>query len=197
LSYSTSIYGDVFPSLFLNNHVLSVQVDGETGSATSLTDIVSKESNRENRMIMKKVLVKCADICNPCRPLPLCKVWAERIAEEYFVQVCGGGRGGGKWQTRGGGREGRGWEERREGGDGRERKGEKGGEKREGRKGRGEKGGERREGMGERGWEDRKWEEMGEGRRGDRDRAGEMGARARGRGEERPFTICVLCVDGG
>ena len=49
--------------------------------------IVSKESNLENRMIMKKILVKCADISNPCRPLPLCKVWAERIAEEYFAQV--------------------------------------------------------------------------------------------------------------
>lgn len=65
-----------------------VQVDGESGSTTSLTDIVSKESNRENRMIMKKVLVKCADISNPCRPQPLCKVWAQRIAEEYFAQVC-------------------------------------------------------------------------------------------------------------
>lgn len=63
-----------------------VSVD-ETGSTTSLTDIVGKESNRENRMIMKKVLVKCADISNPCRPLPLCKVWAQRIAEEYFAQT--------------------------------------------------------------------------------------------------------------
>lgn len=64
-----------------------ISVDGETGSNVSLTDIVSKEHNRKNRMIMKKVLVKCADISNPCRPLHLCKVWAQRIAEEYFAQT--------------------------------------------------------------------------------------------------------------
>ncbi len=77
-----------------------MQVEGESGSSSNLNGLMSKE---ENRMIMKKILVKCADISNPCRPLPLCKVWAKRIAEEYFTQVrstCsslyrGGGGGGG------------------------------------------------------------------------------------------------------
>lgn len=36
---------------------------------------------------MKRILVKCADISNPCRPQKLCKEWAERIAEEYFDQT--------------------------------------------------------------------------------------------------------------
>ena len=36
---------------------------------------------------MKRILVKCADISNPCRPQKLCKEWAERIAEEYFAQT--------------------------------------------------------------------------------------------------------------
>ena len=56
----------------------------ETGSSTNLT---ANPVNPQSRMIMKKVLVKCADISNPCRPLPLCKEWAQRIAEEYFAQV--------------------------------------------------------------------------------------------------------------
>lgn len=62
------------------------QNDGgsEPGSSTNL---LNKDSGHDNRMIMKKILVKCADISNPCRPLPLCKIWAERIAEEYFLQV--------------------------------------------------------------------------------------------------------------
>ncbi|XP_064390793.1 high affinity cAMP-specific and IBMX-insensitive 3',5'-cyclic phosphodiesterase 8B-like [Halichondria panicea] len=59
-------------------------VDGETGSSTSLT---SKDNSRENRMAMKRVLVKCADISNPCRPTELCQEWATRISEEYFNQT--------------------------------------------------------------------------------------------------------------
>ncbi len=63
----------------------------------------------ENVAILKRMLIKCADISNParyfcnndfilklfglgknrkiCRPLPLCKEWAFRIAEEYFSQT--------------------------------------------------------------------------------------------------------------
>ena len=63
-------------------------------------------------MVMKRIMVKCADVSNPCRPLKLSKMWTEKIAEEYFSQVCvccvcvcvcvwgggGGGRGGrGMW----------------------------------------------------------------------------------------------------
>ena len=61
----------------------SIQVDGETSSTTSLT---AKESH-EHRKVMKRILVKCADISNPCRPQKLCKQWAQRIAEEYFAQT--------------------------------------------------------------------------------------------------------------
>ena len=39
-------------------------------------------------MVMKRIMVKCADISNPCRPLKLSKVWTGKIAEEYFSQVC-------------------------------------------------------------------------------------------------------------
>lgn len=58
-------------------------MDGDSGSTTSLT---AKESH-EHRKVMKRILVKCADISNPCRPQKLCKEWAERIAEEYFAQT--------------------------------------------------------------------------------------------------------------
>lgn len=41
----------------------------------------------ENIVIIKRMLIKCADVSNPVRPLPLCKAWASRIAEEYCNQV--------------------------------------------------------------------------------------------------------------
>ncbi|KAL5481536.1 hypothetical protein EMCRGX_G021720 [Ephydatia muelleri] len=62
----------------------SIAAVEETGSSTSLT---SKE-NRESRMLMKRILVKCADISNPCRQRRLCKIWAQRIANEYFAQTA-------------------------------------------------------------------------------------------------------------
>ena len=37
--------------------------------------------------VIKRMLIKCADVSNPARPRMTCKVWAERIAEEYFAQV--------------------------------------------------------------------------------------------------------------
>ena len=37
--------------------------------------------------VIKRMLIKCADVSNPARPRETCKVWAERIAEEYFAQV--------------------------------------------------------------------------------------------------------------
>ncbi|CAB4063273.1 PDE8 [Lepeophtheirus salmonis] len=41
----------------------------------------------ENVAILKRMLIKCADVANPARPLHICKVWAFRIAEEYFSQT--------------------------------------------------------------------------------------------------------------
>ncbi len=38
-------------------------------------------------MLMKRILVKCADISNATRPLRLCREWASRVAEEYFSQT--------------------------------------------------------------------------------------------------------------
>ncbi|XP_068105100.1 high affinity cAMP-specific and IBMX-insensitive 3',5'-cyclic phosphodiesterase 8B isoform X4 [Hyperolius riggenbachi] len=41
----------------------------------------------ENRVLIKRMLIKCADVANPCRPLELCIEWAGRISEEYFAQT--------------------------------------------------------------------------------------------------------------
>lgn len=30
--------------------------------------------------------MKCADICNPCRPWRLCKLWSSKVTEEFFHQ---------------------------------------------------------------------------------------------------------------
>lgn len=43
--------------------------------------------SRENIALAKRMLIKCADVSNPTRPLKLCVEWAKRIAEEYFTQV--------------------------------------------------------------------------------------------------------------
>lgn len=41
----------------------------------------------ENRTLIKRMLIKCADVSNPCRPLEQSIEWAARISEEYFSQV--------------------------------------------------------------------------------------------------------------
>uniref|UniRef100_A0A8B9RNN3 Phosphodiesterase n=1 Tax=Astyanax mexicanus TaxID=7994 RepID=A0A8B9RNN3_ASTMX len=41
----------------------------------------------ENRLLIKRMMIKCADVANPCRPLQLCIEWAGRISEEYFAQT--------------------------------------------------------------------------------------------------------------
>ena len=41
----------------------------------------------ENKTLIKRILIKCADVSNPCRSLNVCKEWSKRIAEEYFQQV--------------------------------------------------------------------------------------------------------------
>lgn len=41
----------------------------------------------ENLVIIKRMMIKCADVSNPLRPLSLSIDWAHRIANEYFNQV--------------------------------------------------------------------------------------------------------------
>lgn len=48
---------------------------------------VSLLNTRENIALARRMLIKCADVSNPTRPLKQCVEWAKRIAEEYFNQV--------------------------------------------------------------------------------------------------------------
>ncbi|XP_076393868.1 phosphodiesterase 8 isoform X2 [Megachile rotundata] len=41
----------------------------------------------ENVVLVKRMMIKCADVSNPTRPLKYCIEWARRIAEEYFSQT--------------------------------------------------------------------------------------------------------------
>ena len=51
------------------------------------TMILNQLSTPENKTFIKRLIIKCADVANPCRPLDLCIEWGKRIAEEYFQQV--------------------------------------------------------------------------------------------------------------
>uniref|UniRef100_A0A8C6KRP8 Phosphodiesterase n=1 Tax=Nothobranchius furzeri TaxID=105023 RepID=A0A8C6KRP8_NOTFU len=63
----------------INKPIASVNSDYE-----SQTNI---RNSPENRLLIKRMLIKCADVANPCRPLELCIEWAGRISEEYFAQT--------------------------------------------------------------------------------------------------------------
>lgn len=45
------------------------------------------------KVVVKRTLVKAADISNQGRPQHLCVTWSKRIAEEYFAQVLAGAEG--------------------------------------------------------------------------------------------------------
>lgn len=54
------------------------------------TDVDGKETshdNDDNQILIRRMLIKCADVSNPTRPLKFCVEWARRIAEEYFTQT--------------------------------------------------------------------------------------------------------------
>ncbi|XP_073509211.1 high affinity cAMP-specific and IBMX-insensitive 3',5'-cyclic phosphodiesterase 8A isoform X3 [Phyllobates terribilis] len=60
----------------------------ENGGSISDDDSVKNIlTSPENRILIKRMLIKCADISNPCRALEQCIEWAGRISEEYFAQT--------------------------------------------------------------------------------------------------------------
>ncbi|XP_076443536.1 high affinity cAMP-specific and IBMX-insensitive 3',5'-cyclic phosphodiesterase 8A-like isoform X2 [Babylonia areolata] len=63
---------------------------GGVGGGESTTDteaVINQLCSPENRTLIKRMLIKCADVSNPLRPWNICSVWAERIAEEYCSQT--------------------------------------------------------------------------------------------------------------
>ncbi|XP_017262079.1 high affinity cAMP-specific 3',5'-cyclic phosphodiesterase 7A isoform X4 [Kryptolebias marmoratus] len=43
-------------------------------------------SSASHRHFVLQMALKCADICNPCRPWELSKQWSEKVTEEFFQQ---------------------------------------------------------------------------------------------------------------
>jgi high affinity cAMP-specific and IBMX-insensitive 3',5'-cyclic phosphodiesterase 8 len=66
----------------LNKFVNKFSVEMEDKNANS--DLIKSP---ENKLLIKRILIKCADIANPCRPLDIYKEWTSRIASEYFEQT--------------------------------------------------------------------------------------------------------------
>uniref|UniRef100_A0A8C4IGF4 Phosphodiesterase n=1 Tax=Dicentrarchus labrax TaxID=13489 RepID=A0A8C4IGF4_DICLA len=67
---------------FVNSINKPLAQEGYTGES-----VKSVLTSPENRILVKRMLIKCADISNPCRPQELCIEWAGRISEEYFAQT--------------------------------------------------------------------------------------------------------------
>lgn len=73
----------------INKSVLKYDEAGSephTGSFDN-ESVIAQLSTPENRTLIKRMLIKCADVSNPVRPKELCIVWARRIAEEYCAQT--------------------------------------------------------------------------------------------------------------
>uniref|UniRef100_A0A672P1D7 Phosphodiesterase n=1 Tax=Sinocyclocheilus grahami TaxID=75366 RepID=A0A672P1D7_SINGR len=68
----------------INKPLATLEENGDNGDEDSVKSILTAP---ENRILVKRMLIKCADISNPCRPLELCIEWAGRISEEYFAQT--------------------------------------------------------------------------------------------------------------
>ncbi|XP_041082143.1 high affinity cAMP-specific and IBMX-insensitive 3',5'-cyclic phosphodiesterase 8A-like isoform X1 [Polyodon spathula] len=68
----------------INKPLAALEENGANGDVDSVKSILTSP---ENRILVKRMLIKCADISNPCRPLELCIEWAGRISEEYFAQT--------------------------------------------------------------------------------------------------------------
>ncbi|XP_041369550.1 high affinity cAMP-specific and IBMX-insensitive 3',5'-cyclic phosphodiesterase 8B-like isoform X2 [Gigantopelta aegis] len=73
----------------INKNCLRYDDDVSVSSRSSResTSVLTQLSTPENRLLIKRMVIKCADVSNPVRPLSLCIEWAKRIAEEYCQQT--------------------------------------------------------------------------------------------------------------
>ncbi|XP_040198517.1 high affinity cAMP-specific and IBMX-insensitive 3',5'-cyclic phosphodiesterase 8A isoform X1 [Rana temporaria] len=68
----------------INKPLTAVEENEGTGDDDAVKTVLTSP---ENRILIKRMLIKCADISNPCRALEQCIEWAGRISEEYFAQT--------------------------------------------------------------------------------------------------------------
>ncbi|XP_075885631.1 high affinity cAMP-specific and IBMX-insensitive 3',5'-cyclic phosphodiesterase 8B isoform X1 [Nelusetta ayraudi] len=71
----------------INKPMAAIEEGGMTGVNSDCDGQANIRNSPENRLLIKRMLIKCADVANPCRPLELCIEWAGRISEEYFAQT--------------------------------------------------------------------------------------------------------------
>ncbi|XP_072593463.1 high affinity cAMP-specific and IBMX-insensitive 3',5'-cyclic phosphodiesterase 8A isoform X2 [Vulpes vulpes] len=69
----------------INKPLAALEVNGEVNRDEEAINTMLRSP--ENRTLIKRMLIKCADVSNPCRPLEQCIEWAARISEEYFSQT--------------------------------------------------------------------------------------------------------------
>ncbi|XP_033046806.1 high affinity cAMP-specific and IBMX-insensitive 3',5'-cyclic phosphodiesterase 8A isoform X2 [Trachypithecus francoisi] len=69
----------------INKPLATLEENGETDKNQEMINTMLRTP--ENRTLIKRMLIKCADVSNPCRPLQYCIEWAARISEEYFSQT--------------------------------------------------------------------------------------------------------------
>lgn len=67
-----------------NSAVLDQEAPHRSGRASSGAN--SKET-QDLKNLIKRVMIKVADVCNPVKKRDLCTEWARRISEEYFAQT--------------------------------------------------------------------------------------------------------------
>ncbi|XP_023602690.1 high affinity cAMP-specific and IBMX-insensitive 3',5'-cyclic phosphodiesterase 8A-like [Myotis lucifugus] len=73
---------------FVNSVVKPLaELEESEGSGPNPRDVDTMLRSPENRTLIKRMMIKCADVSNPCRPLEQCIEWAARISEEYFSQT--------------------------------------------------------------------------------------------------------------
>ncbi|XP_054550683.1 high affinity cAMP-specific and IBMX-insensitive 3',5'-cyclic phosphodiesterase 8A [Talpa occidentalis] len=69
----------------INKPLAALEKDGDTREGQEAVTAMLRTP--ENRALVRRMLIKCADVANPCRPLEQCVEWAARISEEYFAQT--------------------------------------------------------------------------------------------------------------
>ncbi|XP_077478483.1 high affinity cAMP-specific and IBMX-insensitive 3',5'-cyclic phosphodiesterase 8B [Stigmatopora argus] len=71
----------------VNKPMATIEETNTCSISSDYEDQANTKNSPENRLLIKRMLIKCADVANPCRPLELCIEWAGRISEEYFAQT--------------------------------------------------------------------------------------------------------------
>ncbi|XP_051896128.1 high affinity cAMP-specific and IBMX-insensitive 3',5'-cyclic phosphodiesterase 8A isoform X2 [Pristis pectinata] len=71
----------------INKPLAGLEENGIGGGRSNEDSFSFILSSTDNRTLIKRMLIKCADVSNPCRPLQFCIEWAGRISEEYFAQT--------------------------------------------------------------------------------------------------------------